>query len=230
MTTDWIRVGALLAVPAGLFVGCGGTVVGYDPGDDGGTEPSFVSPEAPRTAPDTTDPDVSGRSGVGAGAAASSGAGGVSEPRPAAADTCPDGATRVCVCAGGMRGERTCRNGVWQPCRCGEGASCGNGRLEGGEMCDGDNLGGETCASVTMSALPAGQLFCSAECAFDTTRCRGRPVGVGGAGGTVGVGGYGGYPGVPYGYAGGPVYYGGAPGYYYPPPGYYYGAGGVAYY
>lgn len=73
-------------------------------------------------------------------------------------------------------------------------AVCGNGRLELGEACDGADLNGDTCGSVTMLARPDGVLRCSAECAFDISACRapdptGGVAGIAG-GGTMGTGGY----------------------------------------
>jgi hypothetical protein len=65
---------------------------------------------------------------------------------------------------------------------------CGNGRIDRHEQCDGRNVGGETCASVTLGSRPGGTLRCNLFCRFDTRRCtRG-----GGSGGTAGVGGSGG--------------------------------------
>lgn len=53
-------------------------------------------------------------------------------------------------------------------------ASCGNGVIEAGEVCDGLNLGGRTCAT---EGFTAGTLACSATCrAFVTTSCTGGPV------------------------------------------------------
>ncbi|MDD9942273.1 MAG: hypothetical protein OXU20_14600 [Myxococcales bacterium] len=47
---------------------------------------------------------------------------------------------------------------------------CGNGVVEGDEECDGD-LGAQTCASVTVGALPYGVLGCDAECKLDVSEC-----------------------------------------------------------
>ena len=47
---------------------------------------------------------------------------------------------------------------------------CGNGRLDGGERCDGDLLRDETCVS---QGFDAGSLTCSASCDFDTSDCSG---------------------------------------------------------
>jgi hypothetical protein len=68
----------------------------------------------------------------------------------------------------------------------GQGA-CGDGIIqpELGEVCDGANVNGVTCASATMGLLPNGPLFCSKDCFFfDTSFCFGN----GGGGGTGGVG------------------------------------------
>lgn len=73
----------------------------------------------------------------------------------------------------------------------GIGRSCGNGNVDPGEMCDGANFDGETCASVTMGGLPFGNLGCSPTCTFDTSRCIGGVGGGPGPGGGPGTGGFG---------------------------------------
>jgi hypothetical protein len=60
---------------------------------------------------------------------------------------------------------------------------CGNNIKEGGEQCDGTDLGGATCQSLGFSG---GTLSCSASCNFNTSAC----ISGGGGGG----GGGGGYP------------------------------------
>jgi hypothetical protein len=48
-------------------------------------------------------------------------------------------------------------------------AECGNGTLEAGEVCDGEDLGGESCQS---QGFDAGTLICSDDCqGFDTSQC-----------------------------------------------------------
>jgi alpha-tubulin suppressor-like RCC1 family protein len=48
-------------------------------------------------------------------------------------------------------------------------STCGNGRLDDGEMCDGTELGGYTCANLS---LGAGDLACRADCGgFDDSAC-----------------------------------------------------------
>jgi hypothetical protein len=68
-------------------------------------------------------------------------------------------------------------------------ATCGNGVVEGNESCDGADLRGNTCSTVTMGTQPGGFLFCSPFCTFDTSACQGGGTGGfgGGAGGVFGV-------------------------------------------
>jgi hypothetical protein len=68
-------------------------------------------------------------------------------------------------------------------------AFCGDGVMEAGEDCDGPDLGGQNCATVTMGSAPSGTLFCSKDCRFDTTFCQGGFID-GGTGG-FGTGGFG---------------------------------------
>jgi hypothetical protein len=75
-----------------------------------------------------------------------------------------------------------------------QGEFCGNGVAEGSEDCDGKDMRGATCASVTMGARPNGTLFCNFDCLFDTTFCQGGGgfdggTGGFGTGGVVGTGG-----------------------------------------
>ena len=50
---------------------------------------------------------------------------------------------------------------------------CGNGVVESGEQCDGDDLSGATCASL---GYGEGTLRCDADCTFDTAACTGAPA------------------------------------------------------
>jgi hypothetical protein len=70
----------------------------------------------------------------------------------------------------------------------GFGANCGNGVIEGGEVCDGTVLNGKTCNTATAGAKPTGTLRCSASCTFDTSGCVGGG-GIGGSAGGMSVGG-----------------------------------------
>lgn len=47
-------------------------------------------------------------------------------------------------------------------------AACRDGRIEGGETCDGDDLGGATCESL---GYVGGQLACGSDCTFDKSGC-----------------------------------------------------------
>jgi hypothetical protein len=48
------------------------------------------------------------------------------------------------------------------------GEDCGNGVIDAGEKCDGDDLGGATCAS---EGLGDGPVACTASCQLDTSAC-----------------------------------------------------------
>jgi hypothetical protein len=111
-----------------------------------------------------------------------------------------DDGTRIeCSCMSGATGTVVCENGEWSSCSCesgsggGAAAVCGNGIIESGEVCDGTSLGGESCSSVTMHALPSGVLRCTVTCTFDTSQCSGGTGGSGiggmGFGGAIGTGG-----------------------------------------
>jgi hypothetical protein len=62
---------------------------------------------------------------------------------------------------------------VWDQSDC-KPATCGNGRIDELEECDGTNLAGKNCALLS-SANPNGQLGCFPDCTFDTRRCLVRP-------------------------------------------------------
>lgn len=47
--------------------------------------------------------------------------------------------------------------------------SCGDGNIDPGEQCDGNNLGGETC--ITQGFGGGGALACDQSCGFDTSGC-----------------------------------------------------------
>ena len=52
-------------------------------------------------------------------------------------------------------------------------ATCGNGRIEPGESCDGTNLNGSTCVSL---GFAAGTLSCSSSCQLDAHACSGGTI------------------------------------------------------
>jgi hypothetical protein len=47
--------------------------------------------------------------------------------------------------------------------------TCGNGRLDRGEQCDGTNLFGRTCETL---GFTGGELACRPDCLFDNSGCR----------------------------------------------------------
>lgn len=49
-----------------------------------------------------------------------------------------------------------------------EPATCGNGTIDGDEVCDGSDLGAATCAD---HGLPAGAVACRPDCTLDTSGC-----------------------------------------------------------
>jgi hypothetical protein len=64
--------------------------------------------------------------------------------------------------------------------------TCKNNKKEGAEVCDGTDLGGATCASLS-SNQKTGTLGCSADCKnFDETMCRDQGAGGSGTSGTSG--------------------------------------------
>lgn len=62
-------------------------------------------------------------------------------------------------------------------------AGCGNGIVDGKDQCDGNDLNGQTCASVSFGALPSGTLKCRPNCTFDLSGCSGAGEGGLGTGG-----------------------------------------------
>src|SRR5262249_51389831 len=60
-----------------------------------------------------------------------------------------------------------------------ENSLCGNGLIDFGEPCDGMQLNGATCATVTGGAFPVGTLKCSPMCGFDMSGCTEAPGGGG---------------------------------------------------
>jgi hypothetical protein len=67
---------------------------------------------------------------------------------------------------------------------------CGNGKVEGTELCDGDDLNHESCATVGDGIYTKGTLLCSKKCVFDISMCYGEDSGMSdmedGGGGTGG--------------------------------------------
>ncbi|MFN8543678.1 MAG: DUF1566 domain-containing protein [Candidatus Binatia bacterium] len=88
-----------------------------------------------------------------------------------------DGLIADCVGSASANGfgdlRKGCRKAVLQRCkREGTGACatyCGDDRIDGGESCDGANLGGQSCVA---RGFPGGTLGCTALCTFDESRCQ----------------------------------------------------------
>ncbi len=54
-----------------------------------------------------------------------------------------------------------------------DGETCGNGRIDPGELCDTTNLGGFTCETLPGLGFSGGQLACGVDCSMDTSACTG---------------------------------------------------------
>jgi hypothetical protein len=69
-------------------------------------------------------------------------------------------------------------------------AVCGNGKIEGDELCDKTDLGHETCKTVGDAMFTGGTLSCTNRCTFNLSKCTGGDSGMsdmdGGGGGTGG--------------------------------------------
>jgi hypothetical protein len=57
-------------------------------------------------------------------------------------------------------------------------AVCGNGKVEGTELCDGSDLNNETCATVGDGIYTTGSLFCTSKCVFNVSLCHGEDSGM----------------------------------------------------
>ena len=93
-------------------------------------------------------------------------------------DTVPDACRLACghpSCGDGVRdateacddGNTVSGDGCSANCLVDE-TLCGNGLIDQGELCDGDALDGQTCATLD---LGAGDLACTGDCTFDTSGC-----------------------------------------------------------
>ena len=69
-------------------------------------------------------------------------------------------------------------------------AVCGNGKVEGKELCDKTDLDGETCKTIGDGMFTGGTLSCTSTCVFNMSKCTGGDSGMdgmdGGGGGTGG--------------------------------------------
>ena len=82
-----------------------------------------------------------------------------------------DLAGKSCQSLGLPEGKLSCRAdcGGYDTSGCGAPATCGNGALDAGELCDGAELGGKNCQSL---GSPGGTLACKNSCLdYDTSGC-----------------------------------------------------------
>lgn len=67
--------------------------------------------------------------------------------------------------------------------------TCGDGKLDDGEQCDGNEFADdETCSSATMMMRPRGSLSCTESCTISVAGCMPPATGTGGTPGTGGNG------------------------------------------
>lgn len=117
--------------------------------------------------------------------------------------SCTSAADTMCTTV--MKGQSvaSCVGGKWGPCMCMGAqtsaqtgaagtmtatgtASCGNGKAEGDEQCDGSDLKGMTCATLNMGTASA-VLKCNSRCMYDTLMCfAGNAMASGGTGAAQG--------------------------------------------
>src|SRR5262245_22020531 len=68
-----------------------------------------------------------------------------------------------------------------------EPSTCGNSKVDNGEVCDKANVNSRDCAFATSGAMPNGTLKCKSNCKqFDTSGCTAGGGGSGGSGGASG--------------------------------------------
>ncbi len=83
----------------------------------------------------------------------------------------------LAACSDDSQPKTACGNGVCDPDEaadtCPVDCGCGNGILNEGEECDGNELADQTCQSL---GYQAGILSCSSRCTFDRSRCEGGAV------------------------------------------------------
>ncbi|HEX3127669.1 MAG TPA: DNRLRE domain-containing protein [Thermoanaerobaculia bacterium] len=90
------------------------------------------------------------------------------------------GAFNVCApaCTPTQNPETSCSDGLDNDCdlltdMADPDCSCGNGVKEAWEICDGSDLGGQTCTGL---GFGGGTLACNANCTFNTSSCTSPPV------------------------------------------------------
>lgn len=159
-----------------LLTACDGTITFETGPDDDDAASSGSEPEST-----TGEPDNGSTSGSSEGSSEGSSDGHMESGEPACGDDMIEGDEvcdgndldgQTCVSLGLGEGELGCSEDcmAFDPAGCSvEMAQCGNGVIEAGEICDGDALAGETCAS---QGLDEGTLGCREDCtAFDDSEC-----------------------------------------------------------
>jgi hypothetical protein len=68
----------------------------------------------------------------------------------------------------------------------GTGLGCGNGKRDENELCEGNDLGGQTCETALGLPGATGSLACNGNCTFNTSACQLPSGGGAGAGGATG--------------------------------------------
>jgi hypothetical protein len=115
-----------------------------------------------------------GSAGSGAGGASDGGSAGAEGGGAGAAGTgAGAGGTAGVGGAAGAAGASGSAGAAGNPSAGAAGApvdGCGNGVREGDEKCDGDDLGGQTCASL-LGGTHVGKLTCRKDCSFDSVQC-----------------------------------------------------------
>jgi Putative metal-binding motif len=86
---------------------------------------------------------------------------------PVVVPDCQPNSSLECVCEDGQPGLRHCVNGAWSDCIC-EDIPCGNGIIDPDEECDGEDLGGVTCADL--GYFQGGEPSC-VTCIIDPLTC-----------------------------------------------------------
>lgn len=83
---------------------------------------------------------------------------------------CPAGSPWDCTLLGYFSGTALCLDdcSAWDEAAC---SNCGDGDLDTGEECDGTDLDGLTCETLSTASYAGGTLRCGAGCRLDTVDC-----------------------------------------------------------
>ena len=157
MDGRWLRVGLVVALMPGCSVG-----------DIENASPFGESQSVPEG---SGDGGTSGSTGVVTGVSANA-----SDPSTGTGDSLTDTGPDPTAPGTTSGSDESSSMGSWTASQTGSDGSdttssiaCGNGMIEGDEVCDGVDLGGLTCLDV--GDFVGGALACDAACAFDTGGC-----------------------------------------------------------